>query len=69
MKKSSFEELRKLAKEGKCLNCAKTPGIMNPLYANPRPDIYIDMLIRFSRERVGWLLVNGGICIGCSNFK
>jgi hypothetical protein len=66
VREPSFEELEKLAKKGRCLNCGRKPRLMIPLYQNPVPEIYVDMLKRFKKEEVGWLLTHGGVCVECS---
>jgi len=66
LRKPKFEELEKLAKEGRCLNCGRMPIMMIPLYQNPVPEIYADMRERFKKEQVDWLLENGGVCVECS---
>jgi hypothetical protein len=66
VREPSFEELEKLAKEGRCVNCGRKARLMIPLYQNPVPEIFGDMRKRFTKEAVDWLLKNGGVCVECS---
>jgi hypothetical protein len=68
MRHPSFEELEKLVKEGRCVNCGRKVRIMIPLYQNPCPTITADMKKRFTEEQFEWLMKNGGICLNCSEF-
>ena len=64
-KDPSLKELRRLAEEGRCLNCGRKPVVLLPLYVRETFWLVKAMKKRFGEEEGQWFIRNGGVCIDC----